>query len=154
MAVLCNRAGHIYFHPVVCSSLWSPYGTGQTIISLPCGFFLWPPCAANAYIIFCSVSIFWFYLVFQRSEIGCLPHHFHIWCGLSANLDCTFEMCCTRLAENTGHKKSPFCHHRTNLPGCIFATEAYVDNRKKYSLNTDTSSTCPHNMVNFGLLTR
>jgi len=41
------------------------------------------------------------------------------------------EMCCTRLAENTGRKKSPFWHHRTTLSGCIFAAEAYIDNRKK-----------------------
>jgi len=32
--------------------------------------------------------------------------YFHT-CGLSANLGCRSEMCCTRLAENTGHKKSP-----------------------------------------------
>ena len=61
-------------------------------------------------------------------------------------------MCCTRLAENTGRKKSPFCHHRTTLSGCIFAAEEYIDNRKNL-LNIDTSPTCPHNMVNFGLLT-
>jgi len=56
-----------------------------------------------------------------------------------------------RLAENTGRKKSPFWHHRTILLGCTFAAEACIDNRKKL-LNTDTSPTCHHNMVNFGLL--
>jgi len=30
---------------------------------------------------------------------------FHTWCGLSANLECMSEMCCTWLAENTGRKK-------------------------------------------------
>jgi len=40
-------------------------------------------------------------------------------------------MCCTRLAEGTGRKKSPFWHHRTSLSGCIFAAEACIDNRKK-----------------------
>jgi len=39
----------------------------------------------------------------------------------------------------------PFWHHRTTLSGCIFAAEACVNNRNL--LNTDTSSTCPHNMV-------
>jgi len=78
--------------------------------------------------------------------------YFHTWCGLSANLERTSEMCCTRLAENTGRKKSPFWHHRTILLGCIFAAEACIDNRKKM-LNIDISSTCPHNMVNFGPLT-
>jgi len=63
------------------------------------------------------------------------------------------EMRCTLLAENTGRKKSPFWHHRTTLLGCIFAAEACIDHRKKNLLNADTSSTCPYNMVNFGLLT-
>ena len=44
-------------------------------------------------------------------------------------------MCCTRLAENIGHKnyakKSPYAHHRTTLSGYIFATKAYIDNQKK-----------------------
>jgi len=38
------------------------------------------------------------------------------------------------------------------LSGHIFATKAFVDNRKKL-LNSNTSSTCSDNMVNFGLLT-
>jgi len=53
---------------------------------------------------------------------------------------------------NTGRKKSPFWHNRTTLSGCIVAAEACIDNRKKL-LNIDTSSTCLHNTVNFGLLT-
>jgi len=59
----------------------------------------------------------------------------------------------TRLAENTGRKKSPFWHHRTTLSGRIFTVEACIDNQKKNLLNIDTSSTCRHNMVNFGLRT-
>ena len=42
-------------------------------------------------------------------------------------------MCCTRLAENT------------NLSGCIFATKARIDNRKKL-----VKQHMPHNIVNFG----
>jgi len=38
MAALCNRAGHI--HPVVSSSLWPPCVADADIIFLPCGFFL------------------------------------------------------------------------------------------------------------------
>jgi len=63
------------------------------------------------------------------------------------------EMCCTRLTANTGRKKSLFWHHRATLSGSIFAAEACIDNWKKNLLNADTSSTCPHNVVNFGLLT-
>jgi len=39
------------------------------------------------------------------------------------------------------------------LSGHIFATEACIDNRKKHLLNSNTSSTCPDNMVNLRLLT-
>jgi len=53
---------------------------------------------------------------------------------------------------NTGRKKSPFWHHRTSLSGCVFAAEAYIDNRKKNLLNADTSSTFLHNTVNVELL--
>jgi len=48
-------------------------------------------------------------------------------------------------------KKSPSAHHRTTLSGHIFGTKARIDNRKKL-LSSNTSSRCPHNMLNFGLL--
>jgi len=64
-------------------------------------------------------------------------------------------MCCTQLAESTGCKKSPKNPHLApshifvELSGCIFATKACIDNRKKNLLNSNTSSTCRDNMVNF-----
>jgi len=58
-------------------------------------------------------------------------------------------MRCARLAGNAGPKKSG--HHRATLSGYIFATKARIDKWKKW-LNSDVSPTCPHNMVNFGLL--
>jgi len=48
-------------------------------------------------------------------------------------------------------KNSPSAHHRTTLSVYIFATKAHVDNQKK--VVKQQSLTCPHNMVNFGLLT-
>ena len=56
------------------------------------------------------------------------------------------------LAENTGCKKSPSAHHRTTLSGYIFTTKSRIDNLKKNLLSSTISSSCPHNMVNFGLL--
>ena len=54
-----------------------------------------------------SSSSFFFFLAYSQPwQIGCLPY-FHTWCGLSANLECRSEMCCTRLAKNMGRKKSP-----------------------------------------------
>jgi len=61
-------------------------------------------------------------------------------------------MCCTRLAGNAGRKKSPSGHHRTTMSGHIFATKACIHNWEKNLLNSNISSTCPHNMVNFGPL--
>jgi len=49
-------------------------------------------------------------------------------------------------------QKSPSGHHRTTLSGYIFAMKAHIDNRKKNLLSSNMSSTCPHSMVNFGLL--
>jgi len=46
-------------------------------------------------------------------------------------------------------KKSPKIRRRTTLSGCVFATEACIDNRIRNLLNSNTFSTCPHNMVNF-----
>jgi len=49
-------------------------------------------------------------------------------------------------------QKSPSGHHRTTSTGDIFATRARIDNRKKSLSSSNTSSTCPYNMVNFGTL--
>jgi len=48
-------------------------------------------------------------------------------------------------------KNCPSGYHRRTLSGYIFAIKACIDNRKSL-LNTDTSPTCPHNMVNFSPL--
>ena len=96
-----------------------------------------------------------FFLFFPRlisaTEIGCLPY-FYTWCGPTAKLECRSKMCCAWLAGNAGPKKSPSGHHRTTLSGYIFATKARINNREKNLLNSNASPTCPHNMVNFGLL--
>jgi len=49
-------------------------------------------------------------------------------------------------------QKSPSGHHRTTSTGYIFPTKTHIDNRKKNLLSSNTSSTCPYNMVNFGSL--
>jgi len=75
-----------------------------------------------------------FFLAYsQQLEIGCLPY-FHAWCGLSVNLECRSEMCCTRLAGNTGCKNYAKNRHLctcTTLSGYIFETKACIDSCKK-----------------------
>jgi len=59
---------------------------------------------------------------------------FHTWCGLSANLGCRSETCCTWLAEiqdAKNHQKFAICAPCTTLLGSIFATKARIDNQKK-----------------------
>jgi len=51
----------------------------------------------------------------------------------------------------TWRKNSPSAHHRTTLLGYIFETKVRIDNRKNV-LNSNTSPTCPYNMVNFSPL--
>jgi len=64
-------------------------------------------------------------------------------------------MCYTWLTENTGRKKVTKNRHLSTIAQLcqIFVTKACIDNRKKNLLSTNMSSTCPHNMVNFGPLT-
>ena len=81
---------------------------------------LWLPCIADADIIFLPCGFFFlscsFFLAYSRpSQIGCLPY-LHTWCGLSANLGCKSEMCCTRLAENTARKNDAKDRHLDTNP--------------------------------------
>jgi len=117
---------------------WPPYGIGQAIIFLSCGLFY--------------LSIF--YLLFPRliSAVadGCLPY-FYTWCGLSANLECRSEMCCMRLAGNTGRKndvKIAIWAPSYNFVG------PYLRNKgtEKNLLNSNISPRCRYNMENFGQL--
>jgi len=80
-----NFSPHVSFCPaLIMVALWNR----QTIIFLPCDFYL---------------SSFFPRLI---SAVGdWMSPYFHTWCGLSANLEYMSEMCCTRLAENTGRKK-------------------------------------------------
>jgi len=96
-----------------------------------------------------SSSIFFPHLI---SAIADWMSAMHTWCGLSANLGCRSETCCTRLAGNTGRKKLPSGHHCTTLSGYIFTNEACtgINNQKKNLLSSNISFRCPHNMVNFG----
>jgi len=49
-------------------------------------------------------------------------------------------------------QKSPSGHHRTALSGYMSSQLRHVSTIGKKSLSSNMSSTCPHNMVNFGLL--
>jgi len=122
------------------SSLWSPYVIGQTI-----------------YIFILFLSSFFFSspnLSCRRLDVCHISTH---GVALGANLECRSEMCCTWLAENTGRKNVAKNRHLGTIPQICRAIssqlhEASIDNRKNNLLSSSISSTCLHNMVNFGLL--
>jgi len=115
-------------------------------------------CNRAVHYIFCPVVSIFFFLSFffsspNLSGRSCLPY-FGTWCGLSANLGCRSEMCCARLAGNTRCKKSP--KSLGTVPQLCRAISSQLRHvstiGKKYLLSSNMSSTCPHNMVNFGPL--
>jgi len=61
------------------------------------------------------------------------------------------EICCTRLAENTRRKDRHFGTIAQLCPA-ISLQLRHISTIGKNLLNSNVSSTCPHNMVNFGLL--
>jgi len=62
-------------------------------------------------------------------------------------------MRCTRLAGNTGRKKSPSRHHRTTCRAISSQLRHVSSIGKKNLLSSNTSSICPDNVVNFSPLT-
>jgi len=81
----------------------------------------------------------------------CLPY-FHTWCGLSANLGCGSETCYKRLAKNTGRKNSPSSASSRNFVGIYLRNSGTYRQSVKNLFNSNISSTCPYNMVDFGSL--
>jgi len=119
---------------------------------------LWPPCCvADADIIFLPCGFFYFFLSFifispnlSRRRLDVYHTSLHTWCGLGANLGCRCETCCTRINGNVGRKKSPKNRHLGPIAQICRAISSYRESEKV--LNSKISSTCLHNMVNFGLL--
>ena len=97
---------------------------------------LWPPCVADAGIIFWPVVSSIFYFLFLS------------WPNLS-NLGCRSETCCTRLAKNTeprNAKKSPKIRHLGTIAQLCRAISSQLMHvltiGKKNLLNSNVPTTC------------
>jgi len=110
---------------------------------------------ADADIIFSSCGFL--FLFFPRlisaavDWMSTILRYFHTWCGLSANLECRSEMCCTWLAEIQDAKKWPKIRHLGTIRQLCRAVSLqlrHVSTIGKKLLNSNTFSTCPHNMAN------
>jgi len=101
---------------------------------------LWPPCVADADIIFLScfflLSSFFFPRLISAVADWMSTILLHMVWPYSANLECRSEnvLHAARWKRRTQKivKNSPFGHHRTTLTGYIFAIKARTDSRKKY----------------------
>jgi len=108
-------------------NLYSSLHTAECVytVSQKCPFFyfwitlskvnwLWPPYVIGGHYIFALwfLSIFFFYSSLNLSGRRLDVYHtLHTWHGPSANLECRSEMCCTRLAGNTGRKNDEKNRH-------------------------------------------
>ena len=103
-----------------CVLLWLPYVIGQTIVFLPCDFYLS------------------FFLFFPRliSSVGdwmstILLHMVWPWCEFKMQVWNLLHAARWNHRTQKGRQKSPSGHHRTTSSGYIFANKACIDNRKK-----------------------
>jgi len=85
--------------------------------------------------------------------------YFHAWCGLkSANLKCRSEMCCKRLAGNTGRKNDAKNRHLSIIAQLCRAISSQLRHVSTIGKNLLSSNIPPrhgqfYNMMNFGPLT-
>ena len=118
--------------------LWPPYGIGYAIIFLRSGFFF--------YLLLLLLLSFFPRLISDVADwMSAILAH------VLANLGCRSETCCTRLAENTGRKKSPKIRHLgtiTQLCPAISSQLRHVSTiGGKNFLNNNSSATHLYNMV-------
>jgi len=112
-------------------------------------------CGHYIFALWFLLSIFFYFLALsQRSPSGCLPY-LYTWCGRSANLECRSEMCCRRLAGNTWRKNDTKSRHMHTITQHCLAESSllrHLSTIGKNLLSSNISSTCLHNIVNFGPL--
>jgi len=103
------------------------------------------------------LSIFFLPVISAVTDwISTILQYFDTWCGLSANLECMSEICCTRLSGNTGRKNDSKIRHLriiARLCQAISSQLRHISTVGKNVLSSNVSSRCLHSMVNFGLLT-
>jgi len=122
---------------------------------------LWPPCVADADIIFLPCGFFFFLSIYLFSSPSLRRRRLDVYhtsrhCVVLMRIyDAGLKRAARGSLKIQAAKNSPSGHHRTTLSGYIFATKARITVStigKKNSLNSNISLTCPYNIVNFGPL--
>jgi len=68
---------------------------------------------------------------------------FCTWCGLIANLECRSEMCCTRLAGNTGRKNDAKNRHLRTIAQLCLAVSSQLKHVSTIGKNCYTAISSP-----------
>ena len=123
--------------------LWSPYGIEQTIIFSCCSlFFLLLSSSFSFFPRLISAAADWMSAILPHVVWPLCEFKMQVWNLLHA---ARWKHRTQKVAKGT---TAQLCQ----ATGYIFATKARIDNRKENLLSSNMSSTCPHDMVNFGLL--
>ena len=106
-------------------------------------------------IIFCPVVSF-FILLFS-SPIWAVAEWMstillHMVCGLSANLECRSEMCCTRLATNTGRKNDAKNRHLCTIAQLCRAISSQLRHVSTIGKKLVKQQYVPHMSLEYGEL--
>ena len=101
---------------------------------------------------FLSILYLFLFLAWsQQPQIGCLPY-FHTWCALSANLECRSEMCCTRLAGNTGRKNDAKNRHLHTIAQLCRAISSQLRHVSTIGKKIVKQQYLPHMSLQYGEL--
>ena len=105
---------------LVIALLWPTLrSNGQTVMFYSCGFFFFyvfmaalrSRCGHYIFALWFPLSSSFFPHLISAVADWMSVKYLHTWRGLSANLGCKSETCCTWLAENTGRKTSTKIRH-------------------------------------------
>jgi len=110
--------GYTAYNNVLPVLLWLPYGIGQAIIFLPCGFYL---------------SIFFPRLISAAADwmSTVLLHVVWPYCEFRMQVWNVLHTACCKCRTQKRRQELPSGHHRTTLSGYIFATKAILTIEKK-----------------------
>jgi len=117
--------------------------------------FLWPPCIAHAGIIFLPCYFFLSSFSYSSPNLSGRRldvYHTSTWRGPSANLECRSEMCCTRLAGNTGCKSDAKNRHLCTIAQHCRAISSQLRHASTIGKKLVKQQYLPHMPLQYGKL--
>ena len=112
-------------------------------------------CGHYIFVLFLS-SFFLLLLFFSSPNLSGrrldVYHTSNTWWGLSANLECRSEVCCTRLAGNAGPKKLPKIHHRGTITQLCMAISSQLRQLSTIGKKLVKQQCLPHMSLQYGEL--